>query len=76
MSNCKRGNHRDETAYAAQWNHETEQKQEMVDAFKDVQKAHFDEAQCGLIPTRIQLYQTRIANVVENPLRPSGDQES
>ena len=48
------GDNDDEQSQPAEWNHEAEQEQEVVDAAKDMQHAVGQERQGGLLPARIE----------------------
>src|SRR6266566_2409767 len=62
MRHCKRGHHRDQRAEAAERDHQAEQEQQVVGPVQDVEEAELDEPASGLMPSGIQVDQSRIAN--------------
>src|SRR5262249_48766517 len=61
MRHGKRHDYRNQRAQPPERNYQTEEKQEMVRTVEDVEKTQVHKAQRGLMPTRIEAHQTRIA---------------
>ena len=65
MRHRKRRDDRDERPPAAEWNHEAEEKQQVIGSIENVVEAHLDESRGGLVPPRIQPHQPRISQEFE-----------
>ena len=54
MPDGERGDDDHERPQPPERKHQAEQEQQVIDAFEDVPEARDDEAQCGLLPARIE----------------------
>jgi hypothetical protein len=72
----ERGHHRDQRAEAAERDHQAEQEQQVIGAVEDVEEAELDELQRRLVPARIELDQTGVAEELETAHRAAGRQEA
>src|SRR5687768_2254628 len=61
----ERRDDRDERARLAERNHETEDEQDVIDPVENVLDAEYDEAQRGLMPSRIETDEPGITGVLE-----------
>ena len=75
MRDRERGDDQDEGAQAPEGDHEAQQEQQVVRPVEDVEEAEGDEPKGGLMPSRIQPDQARIAGQLEGPDRASGREE-
>ena len=76
MGHSERCDDRHEAPEAPEWHHQTEEKQEVVNAIQDVAEAQRDEPQRRLMPPWIEPDDPGISGVLERPLGPSRGQES
>src|SRR5258708_19552512 len=61
MCHGKRRDDDNQRSRSPERDHDTEQEQQVIDAFENVPKAGYDEAQRGLVPARIETQKPRIA---------------
>ncbi len=68
MRDRERGDDKRELLESPQWQHEAEQKQQVVDAVEDVMKTQAHERQGRLMPARIEPHESRVADEFKSPL--------
>ena len=72
----ERGDDDDERPQPPERDHQAEQEQEVIGAFEDVPEAGHDEAQCGVVPARIEAHEAGIAVEFECANGACGRQEA
>src|ERR1700733_2593451 len=69
MGHGKRGHDRYKRTESPEWNHQTEQKQQVVRTVEDVEKSEIDKPQRRLMPSRIEPDESGVGRELEGPDR-------
>src|SRR6478752_9891462 len=76
MRGRERRHDQDERSQTAERNDQTDEKQQMIGAVEDMEEAELHEAQCRLVPARIELDESWIAGELERALGPTRRDEA